>query len=208
MQELKQHAWLLSLVALLVIAKFIIMPIFTWQDALLADIGVLTTKQKKISKVLANQHSNKQLGEKLLTTLKPVDGLFFPFQSDTRFKLSQQKMLEELLAEHNLNVGNVGWQVTTDLDMLGVTRYPISIRFTGKTADTINFIAAIERNSRHIEISKLNLTLKGQRGEGIGRINGNVTLRLFMEQSAKVDADTSAQPIVNVRSEIVDKESA
>jgi len=208
MQELKQHAWLLSLVVLLVIAKFIIMPIFIWQDALLADIRVLTTKQQKISKVLANQHNNQQLAEQLLTSLKPVDALFFPYQSETRFKLSQQKMLEALLAEHNLNVGNVGWQVTTAFEQLNVTRYPINIRFTGKTADTIKFIAAIESNSRHIEISKLNLTLKGQRGEKIGRINGNITLRLFMEQSPKVVPDTIAQPIANVKPEIVNKESA
>jgi Tfp pilus assembly protein PilO len=196
MTEFKQHAWLLSLVVLLVIAKFIIIPIFTWQNELIADIGLLTNKQQKINEVLTNKSRNQQLGEQLLSTLKPVEALFFPYQTESSFKLSQQKMLEALLAKYSLKIDNVGWQVTTYFDALAIVRYPIQIRFTGNTANTIQFIAAIEANSRHIEISELNLTLKGQRGEGLGRINGNVTLHLFMEQSAKLAGKNTSQATV------------
>jgi hypothetical protein len=43
MADLKKHALLLSLMAMLLVAKFIVVPIFAWQQQVVSDIA---SKQK------------------------------------------------------------------------------------------------------------------------------------------------------------------
>lgn len=181
MEELKKHAWLLALLTLLLVAKFIVVPIYQWQDKQQAEIYLLEAKQGKISKVLNEKDNTTKLKQKLEAVLKQTDGLIFPYQEDAKFKLNQQKMLEALLSQFNLTTQHVGWQVARSKDHLLLTSYPILIRFSGKTTDVIQFLAAIEANSQRIEVNEFNFSFKGQREKTLGRINGSVTLMLFME---------------------------
>jgi len=181
MAELKQHALLLMFIALLLVVKFIIIPVFDWQNDVLAKITLLEKKQHKIDKVLLHKDDNTQLNNQLTSVLKQVDGMFFPFQTEANFKLNQQKMLESLLTKHNLTTQNIGWKTSSSFAELDLVRYPIDIRFTGKTTDVIEFIAALEANKQRVEIKTFNLSFKGQREKSLGRINGNITLYLFLE---------------------------
>ncbi|MGL1957058.1 MAG: hypothetical protein OCD00_07055 [Colwellia sp.] len=182
MAELKQHAWLLVLLAFLLVAKFIIVPVYQWQDTQLAEISLLERKQGKISSVLKEKNNTAKFKHKLESALQQTDGLFFPFQEDAKFKLNQQKMLESLLSKYNLTVQHVGWQVARSKDSLLLTSYPILIRFSGKTTDAIKFLAAIEMNSQRIGVEEFNFSFKRQSDKALGRINGSVTLMLFMEK--------------------------
>ena len=187
MAELKEHAWLLALIALLLIAKFIIVPIYQWQDKQQAEISLLAKKQNKISKVLKEKDHTAKLNQVLDTVLKQAEGLISSYQEDAKFKLNQQKMLESLLSQFNLTTQHVGWQVDRTKDSPLFTSYPILIRFSGKTTDVIQFLAAIEINPQRIEVNDFNFSFKGQREKTLGRINGNVTLMLFMENKQNKD---------------------
>jgi len=186
MGELKQHTLLLAFLALLLFAKFIIVPIYTWQDQQLADIGLLEKKQAKISAVLNAQNKVAQLNKELDTALKQTENLIFPYQKDANFKLNQQKMLETLLEQFNLTVQHVGWQVARSNKNALFISYPILIRFSGKTDQVVQFLAAAEMNTQRIEVNALNFTFKGQRKDALGRIKGSVTLMLFMEKKPSV----------------------
>ena len=187
MAELKQHAWLLALLTLLAFAKFFIVPVFEWQDRQLAEIKLLDKKQHKISTVLKEKDNITKLNKKLETILEQVDGFISPYQDEAKFKLNQQKMLESLLAKFNLTTQHVGWQAARPEDEFLLTRYPILIRFSGKTTDVISFLAATDMNPQRIEVNEFNFSLKGQREKSVGRINGSVTLFLFMEQESNVN---------------------
>jgi hypothetical protein len=185
MSELKQHAWLLFLIAILVIAKFFVIPIFDWQNAVLSEITLLEKKQNKISNVLEQQDDNAKANAQLSLILTEVEQLFFPSQTEAIFKLEQQKVLESLLNKHNLNSENIGWQATNRIDLLDVIRYSIQIRFTGQSTDTIEFITALEANKQRIEVVDFNLTLKGQRAQKLGRMNASVTLFFYVNSHEK-----------------------
>lgn|GEM_PF-1962522 len=191
MAELKQHALLLSIILILVIAKFVIVPVFAWQDEILSDITLLDKKQDKITSVLGQQNENKINNEQLNVLISDADKMFFPYQQESAFKLSQQKMLESLLSTHKLKSQNIGWQASTLLEGLTATRYSIMIRFSGQTADAIRFMGALESQVRRIEIKDFNVSLKGQRAENLGQVNGQVILYLYvnnMEQKNSVSS--------------------
>jgi len=187
MAELKEHAWLLALLTLLLVAKFIIVPIYQWQDTALSEINLLEKKQGKISKVLKGKDDTTKLKYDLEAALQQTDGLIFPFQADAKFKLNQQKMLESLLSKHNLTIQHVGWQVARSKDSLLLISYPIFIRFSGKTTDVVKFLAAIEMNPQRIGVEEFNFSFKRQSDKALGRINGSVTLMLFMEKEANTN---------------------
>lgn len=186
MTELKQHTLLLAFITLLLLAKFIIVPIYAWQDQQLADISLLEKKQAKISAVLTAQDKVTQLNKALDSALKQSENLIFPYQEDAKFKLNQQKTLETLLSKFNLTVQHVGWQAVRSKDHSQFTSYPILIRFSGKTDQVVQFLAAAEMNTQRIEVNELNFTLKGQKANALGRITGSITLMLFMEKTPKV----------------------
>ncbi|WP_143764320.1 hypothetical protein [Cognaticolwellia mytili] len=177
--ELKKHAFLLSIIALLIIVKFLFLPIITWQDELIAQITQLEKKQNKITQVLANNASNLGLNKALGIELEQVRPLFATFKSVASFKLEQQKLIEKMLAKHKLTLQDIGWQTLTMLPSLSKSRYPLKLTVKGKTIDIINFTAELETYQQFIEISKFNLSLKGQQNNNLGRINGRITLNVF-----------------------------
>jgi len=198
MAELKQHAWLLSLVALLLIVKFIIVPIFDWQDMKLAKIILLEKKQAKIDNVLTKKSNN--VNADLDLTLAQANKIFFSFQPSAAFKLEQQKMLESMLEKHKVKPINIGWKTSTFFEQLQITRYPLNVQFTGKTIDIIKFLTAIEAKENRIEIESLNLSIKGQRTNTLGRVNGSITLNFFMNsaQEQKQQNKQIKQSVVNI----------
>lgn len=192
MNELKQHALMLWLIALLVIIKFLLMPIFTWQAQLIADNTYLEKKQQKVANVLNSNNNGEQLAKQLTNTLQQANKMFFPFQTAASFKLTQQKNLEALLSKYELKSQNIGWQVSSLLKKIAVTRYSMQVRFTGKATDVIDFIAALEAQQQRIEINDFNFNIKGQRKKSLGRINGRVTLYFYVNQNITAAADLTA----------------
>lgn len=190
MAELKKHTFLLSIIALLLIIKIIIVPVFEWQNELITDIVLLVKKQNKIENVLSQYEKNKKQNELLSMELSKTQQLLFPNQSETDFKLTQQKMLEALLAKHNMKSQNMGWQTYSVLSELSATRYPIKMNITGKHSNLINFVSDIENNKPLIELNSFNVSFKGQREQNLGRITASLTLYLYAdvntEQAIKV----------------------
>jgi Tfp pilus assembly protein PilO len=192
MAELQKYRLLLSVIAILLAIKFVVIPIFSWQATQLADLQQLEKRQNKIAKVLKQQNSNSQLNAALSVQLNHAKPLFFSYQLETAFKLSQQKKIEALLTKHELKSQNIGWQTSTRLTELGMVRYPIKVSVSGKGSNIIEFITAIETNSQYIKVDEFNLSFKGQRDKSLGRISGFITLHLFVESKADSQADNQA----------------
>lgn len=186
MAELKQHAWLLSIIGLLLMAKFIVVPIFTWQDTIIAEITLLNKQQHKINSVLEQSSGNGQLLEQVNRVLTQAEPLFTPFKDEASFKLEQQQMIEALLVKYQLRSQNIGWEASKSFDEISVIRYPITLVLSGNSTDIIEFLAALESMSQLIEIASMNVSLKGQRDKKLGQItNGNLTLYLFADQQGR-----------------------
>lgn len=181
MAELKKHALLLSLMLLLIVAKFVIVPIYDWQDTKLAEIELLTKKKMKIEGILQQETSFKESYDKLVAEVTQGDNAFFPYQKEADFKLSQQKLLEGILKKYNIKPSNIGWQITTPLVEYELMSYQIRIQFSGKTIDVINFINELEFYKYRVEIDDFYISVASQKNNDLGKSNGWFIIKFYAD---------------------------
>lgn len=182
MNELKKYKLLLSLLTILVFAKFIIVPIFLWQEQLVHENRSKEKKLIKITNVLTTTDKVDTFNQTLANLLAQAEKLFFPHQSDSDFKLNQQQMLEGLFNKYNLRTNNFGWQTSTELKKEGLKRYQVNIRFDGNFVDIIAMYTNLESLTPWLEIDNFNISTKGQQKNALGYIKGGrVTVNLYMQ---------------------------
>jgi len=184
MAELKKHALLLSLLAILIISKFIIVPIFIWQQQLIIENSSQEKKLAKITRVLTKEGQVNVVNLKLTNELERIERLFFPYQSESAFKLSQQQAFEKLLEKHQLRSSNIGWQTATEYTEQALIRYQVNIRFSGQFVDVVAMYTELESLSPWLEIDNFNISTKSGKNGVIGNIKGGrVTVNLYMHNT-------------------------
>ena len=179
MNELKQHALLLSIVALLAAMKFIVVPIIEWQDAIFMEIQQQQKKLSKVGGVVNKKSELTQQNTELTQALAITEKVFFPTQTESSFQLKQQKMLEAMLEQYKLKSTRFGWKQSTELTDLSVKKYQLQVFLNGQTTDMVKLMAALEQYSPYIEVSEFIFTIKQQKEKKLGQVRGNLTLHLY-----------------------------
>jgi hypothetical protein len=179
MNELKQHALLLSAVALLVIIKFIYLPISDWQSALYMEIQQQQKKLSQVGVVLSENDELLSQKVKLTQALTVAEQVFFPYQVEADFQLKQQIMLEKILEQHKLKLTRFGWENSRNLSALSVTHYQLQVFLSGNTLNFIQLMAALELQSPYIEVGDFVLNVQRQKAQDLGQVSGNLTLHLY-----------------------------
>jgi hypothetical protein len=189
MEDLKKHALLLTVLAILLSVKFIMVPIFSWQDEVLSDIHRQEKQLLKVAKVLNNDGQVNELGQQVIIDLAAAEKLFFPLNSESSFKLAQQQLIEGYITKHKVALTNLGWQSATELKESALMRYQLSIRFDGLFVDIVTLFAELENHSPWLQIAEFNLSSKAQSSDDIGYIKGGrAVINLYMNTS-KVNAN-------------------
>lgn len=179
MDELKKHSLLLTLLASLMVTKFIIVPIYQWQDNMLERIQLLTKKKVKIDNLLKQEARFNSEAKKIKGKVEQADSVFFAYEEESDFKLTQQKLLEELLAKYELRASNIGWQITTAMPELKSTNYQLRIQFSGDLLNLLNFMAVIETYQHKIQISDFYFSVRNQSNNELGSTNGWFILNFY-----------------------------
>ncbi|GAA5142102.1 hypothetical protein [Thalassotalea piscium] len=192
MDELKKHSLLITLMVILGAVKFILVPVYDWQDAQLAEIKLLAKKKSKIENILNQEETFQQNHEKLAAEVKKGNAVFFPYQKEADFKLTQQKLLESLFKKHQVAASNIGWQVITPIPEININSFQIRVQFTGETLNVIQFMGALERYPQRIEITEFYLDLANQSGKKLGKTNGWFMLK-FYANATEQDNSTEAK---------------
>ncbi len=182
MEELKQHRVLLSFIAILVFIKFVVIPVLDWQETVIIDIQNKERKLEKASQLIKRSGSFQEDRKLISAQLKEAEQLFFSLQVDSDFKLTQQKYLEQLMATHNLNVENFGWQTSSVNDSMLLKKYQVQVRFSGNITDLVNFIISLDQHSKRYEVTNFNFSFP----PGSSNIrNGRLSINFYMDQSDK-----------------------
>jgi len=184
MAELRKHALLISLLVILLISKFIVVPIFEWQEQLIIENNSQEKRLAKITRVLTKDGQVNAVNQKLINELEKAERLFFSYQSESAFKLSQQQVFEKLLEKHQLRSSNIGWQTATEYTELALTRYQVNIRFSGQFVDVVAMYTELESSTPWLEIDNFNISTRSGKDGVIGNIKGGrVTVNLYMHNA-------------------------
>jgi hypothetical protein len=179
MNELKQKSWLLILLAVLVVIKFIIVPIIDWQTDSLSEIALQQKKLNKMQYLLNNQQKITDQNRQIQHILDTAQTYFFHENDEASFKLNQQKLIEQLITKFSLSSQHIGWSEVIERSPHGIDKYQVEIKVKGKTVDVIRLMADIESHTPRIAISNFNLSLNNKLSNDLGTTDGKISLELF-----------------------------
>lgn len=179
MSFLRNHPFLSILLIILLSLKFIIVPVFQWQETLIWDVFQsnkrLVKSQNAIEKIGENQTQKKLLESSDLS----LASLFYPQQNEPDFKLAQQQWLEKLVSQHNLKLTNIGWLNSATLLDKPVTKHSLSLNVEGETFALPSFHLALMNNSQWLDITSFSLNLTGQNVNSLGRFKGTMEIVFY-----------------------------
>lgn len=176
MNELKKYKYPLMLIAILCLFKFIIVPVFTWQDALIAENKLLERKVSKVESLIDDENA---LNSKLETTKNSLNELltyFYPAKDAQAFRLAKQKEIEQQLAKYELKSSTVGWQNTVAIPDTPLTRFQLQYSFSGQSDQAIAYLLAQQSMGYWHELETLNINVRRQKAGRLGQMS--ITLRV------------------------------
>ena len=185
MFDLKQpkHQLALGALVILIVLKFLIVPLFDWQNSQLAQLANLQKRAVKSQNVIINQSQINQAQQTINAQLKAVNSLFVDYQRESEFKLAMQQQIEQTIANNQLQINTSSWLPSITVANNQLIRHQLRLNLKGKMRDFINLITLLESKTPKAELKSLNINLKGQNNESLGRVEGTVELAFYMHQA-------------------------
>lgn len=180
MSVIKQKPHLVVLLALLLVAKLVIMPIYEWQNNQLTELKLLQNQVSKADYAIANRELYQQKADQLHQQWQSAKQRLFAYQPESAFKLEQQKKIEKLVTDLGLNVVGAGWLQTKSSTAYGLSEYRMKLTVKGDGVKLPLLTLAIESGEQWIAIEDFNISLRRQGKTAIGDVNGQFTLVYFM----------------------------
>jgi len=188
MQMLRNYPYLTGLLMLLVVLKFMLVPLIQWQNDTLWNIKQHDKRLGYAEAAISNVDSNSGQLVTLQTELKKLQGLFYVNQDEASFKLEQQQWLEALLAKHNIKVTNIGWGFSSKMLAQPIIKHQLSIFLHGQTHALPGLHLDLEANEQWVELSGFMFNVKGQNQSALGRVTGKLELFFYQLDSSAINS--------------------
>lgn len=180
MSVIKEKPYLILLLALLLVAKLVILPIYEWQNSQLTELQLLKNQVSKADYAIANRELYLQKSDQLEQQWHNAKQRLFAYQPESAFKLEQQKNIEKLVTDLGLNVVGAGWLQTKNITDYGLSEYRMKLTVKGDGVKLPLLTLTIESGEQWIAIEDFNISLRRQGKTSIGEANGQFTLVYFM----------------------------
>lgn len=176
LQELRRHKLALSVIAVLVVIKFLLVPLMEWQEQKVSEIALLESKQNRMQQIFSNQQQLESYQLRLQQRLQEAQRYFLPLKDDSAFQLEQQKWLEARVNEHELKLSNIGWSPKLDMPELNAAVFRAQLSLEGRTLDVINFLQHLHSQSHYIEVRDMTINYSRQTARKLGRARVRLNL--------------------------------
>lgn len=183
MKEIKEHKLLIVILFFLLAAKFIVVPVFSWQSESIEEISLLAKRINKSDSAVQNLPDIKLQLEVMDANLSILSQHFFAYEEENSFQLKQQKWLEQQLAANNLTVLNLGWQPLLPLKKWQLLKHEVQLHFSGETLDLQSFLLDLEMQQRWINNHNFNYRFEQFDDKKLGKMTGRITLRFYMREA-------------------------
>jgi len=193
MNELKKHSLLLGIVALLIIVKFIVLPVIEWQNTTVEANQGISKRLIKVKHILNNQTQSESM---LARQSKKNDMVKMLFHEDTNpasFKLKMQQIVEKMLKDNEISITNFGWKKQQNIEVINAEENEFQIRFKGKLVDVITLMSKLEIENHLFNITGFNFDVKRQNKENLGYVTGRITIAIYRS----INVDKSKSEFVN-----------
>jgi hypothetical protein len=184
MTLLEDKKKLAIIIALLVAIKFIIFPIFAWQNQKLKDTSLLAKQLSKGEHLVANQAQIRNVYVALKKARQQTlsQTVFFE-PTETSFQLNVQKRIELLLEKFELKARTSSWLNNVELGQLQAHKLEISL--SGPTKGFIGFLTELESNTPKIAIYNFsgNISRMSPNNAKLGKLTGKVIIQVWRKSA-------------------------
>lgn len=175
-----KHKLALGLLATLLLLKLLLLPLFDWQNEQLSNITNLQKRASKSQSVITNQGQISQSQQRITAQLNAINSLFIDYKNDAEFKLAMQQQIEQSLASNQLQINNTSWLPSILVANEQLMRHQLRLNIKGTLLNFKNFITLLESTPPQAELKTLNINIKGQNSEQLGRVDGTIELAFYM----------------------------
>lgn len=172
----KHKVMLLVLIGLLII-RFVLFPIFEWQEK---QISLIATKEQKLIKTNNIINRLPQITESLAQLKQSNNNLqthYFNEKSLNAFKLQQQQRIETLFSQHQLKVTNFNWVVEVPGDE--ITQIRAKVSFQGKAKNFAMLQLTIAQLPELLNLLQWDLYIKRMSDNSLGDAHGAIYLTTY-----------------------------
>lgn len=160
--------------------KFIIVPIMTWQDSLIADNKLLQRKVNKVNSLLSDETDLTAKLKSAQAQLNQATQYFYNYQPEQAFRLAQQKIIEQQLKQYELKSSTVGWQNVVTIPNTPLIRFQLQYSFSGQSEQVIAFLLAQQSIQQWQEAETLNVNVRRQRAGQLGQMTVTTRISFYM----------------------------
>lgn len=176
MDNLKEKAPLLLVLIALVTVKFVIVPIFEWQDEKLVEIQ---TKERQLSKTISVIDREPLVNDALAlvkkSTLKQLD-FYYSEPSMDAFKLVAQQNIESIFLTQDLKVTNFNWANEIEGD---ISEVRAKVSFEGRTKDLASLQLELTLFDKLFNVPQFNIYVERMKTDSLGKARGTMTIVLY-----------------------------
>lgn len=173
---------LLLVLGVMLVARFILIPIIEWQDDMIAENESLSKRLTKIDNVLFNEEVIALNLSKVKNTNSALQQNYFIASDVEAFKLKQQQVLEQKFENHKLKIKGINWIANIPGD---VSEHRLKITFQGKTKHLAQMQMELVQQSPYIDVTEWVIRLKQNNQTSMGLANGYVMLTFFSTDNKK-----------------------
>lgn len=157
-QYKKYLPWLL----LLVLAKFVWMPLIDVRNADKVELGVISSQVVKTQNIIENREAFELRSKGLEAAINQMERHFFRSEDESAFRLALHQQLEAEAKALSLEVESIRW-----LDPLRegvVSWFNLEVELSGSVDDIATFHRYLTQNKERISISSVSWRTKKSRG--------------------------------------------
>ncbi|WP_024611183.1 hypothetical protein [Pseudoalteromonas sp. TB64] len=189
MADLKKHTLALCFVGLLVLLKFILIPIMDWQDTLIAEQQLEHRKLNKTLALLKNDSAiTKQLTE-LNILLSDITPLFYKWASEAEFKREEQQKIESQLTKYELTSKRIGWKESFPNEGASILKYSIEYAFEGDGYQVLNYLIELKAEKHLVDTPQMSFSFRGQKAGKLGIISVFIRRDYYMQLKDETNAE-------------------
>lgn len=176
---LKNKKTLLLILGALVATKWVILPIFEWQNQKLDELSIAYALLQKSEDAIRQQNNYLARASAIKSELKKGEGYFFANTDNIRLQI--QRELEELWSRYNVSVKGFQYlDSSIENENSKLTKYIMDIDVEGNIFDFIEMHQALSQleTTPRFYITEFNLSSKRRRDD-IVNFRGNLIVQTF-----------------------------
>ncbi|WP_405598796.1 MULTISPECIES: hypothetical protein [unclassified Pseudoalteromonas] len=189
MADLKKHALALYFVGVLILLKFIFIPIIDWQDTVISEQQLEQRKLNKTLALLKNESAITIQLNNLDMLLKEISPLFYQWQSEAEFKREEQQKIEAQLIKYDLKSKRIGWKESFPGEGAPVLKYTIEYSFEGKGYQVLNYLIDLKADKHLVDTPQINFSFRGQKAGSLGIVSIFMRRNYYMRLKDDTDAE-------------------